>query len=474
VIERPTPTAVRPYQFPGVERSTLANGLRVLVAPMHRLPIVTVLALVDAGASGDPAGQEGLAALTARTLDEGSGALDGAALTERFEALGTSFDATADWDSTVARVTVTPNRLDAALSLFAQVLRTPRFPEADVERKRDERLDDLAQALAEPRGLADMRFTGLLYTGARFGRPAGGNAASVAGLDAAAVRGFHAAQYRPERTTLIVVGDITTDAAIALALAKFGDWKGAALVSDVSGTNARNRELDAAAANAKSARSLDLADARRRTMIITKPDAPQTELRLGHAGVPRRHPDHLAIVVMNAILGGLFSSRINLNLREKNAFTYGASSAFDWRRAAGPFVVSTAVKTEVTSRAVEEILREIDGMRAAAPSESELSLATDYLAGVFPLRFETTSAVAGALAGAVVFDLTDEWFREYRERVQAITSADVLRVAQQHLDPSRLLLVAVGDAAQIEAPLRALKHGSLEVLSASHDPSETQ
>lgn len=454
---RPTPAAVRPYQFPDVERAVLANGLRVLVAPMRRLPIVTVLALVDAGACADPEGQEGLAALTARTLDEGSGGLDGAALTERFEALGTSFEASADWDSTVARVTVTPERLDAAVSLFAEVLRAPSFPEADVTRKRDERLDDLAQALAEPRGLADMRFTGLLYAGARYGRPAGGNAASVARLDAGTVRGFHAAQYRPERTTLIVVGDISIDAAMRLATEKFGDWSGAATPA-APGTPV----------------AVDRAEGRKRSTIITKPDAPQTELRIGHVGLPRQHPAHLATVVMNAILGGLFSSRINLNLREKHAFTYGASSGFDWRRGAGPFVVSTAVKTEVTARAVEEILREIDAMRAAAPTADELSLATDYLAGVFPIRFETTAAVAGALAGAVVFDLTDQWFREYRERVQAITREDVWRAAQAQLDPSRLLLLAVGDAAQIEAPLRALEHGPLEVLTAAQDPSESE
>lgn len=456
---RPAPTAVRPYQFPTIERGALANGLRVLVAPMRRLPIVTVLALVDAGACADPEGAEGLAALTARTLSEGSGALDGTALTERFEALGTSFEASADWDSTVARVTVTPDRLDAAVALFADVLRAPSFPERDVERKRDERLDDLAQALAEPRGLADMRFSGLLYAGARYGRPAGGNAASVARLDAAAVRAFHAAQYRPERCTIIVVGDISVDDAIALVTAKFGDWKGAATANGATIVS-------------PSAKAVDRADARRRTAIIAKPDAPQTELRLGHAGLPRQHPDHLATVVMNAILGGLFSSRINLNLREKHAFTYGASSIFDWRRGAGPFVVSTAVKTEVTARAVEEMLREIDAMRAAAPTQAELSLATDYLAGVFPIRFETTAAVAGALAGAVVFDLTDEWFREYRDRVQGITRADVLRVAESQLDPSRLLLVAVGDAAQIEAPLRALGHGDLSVMAATQDPSE--
>lgn len=450
--QRPAPTAVRPYQFPAIERASLSNGLEVMVVPMHRLPIVTVMALIDAGASADPRGAEGLAALTARTLDEGTASLDGAALTERFEALGTSFEASADWDSTVARVTVTPTRLDEAVSLFAEVLRAPMFPSADVARKREERIDDLAQALAEPRGLADMRFTGLLYAGARYGVPAGGNARSVAAVGEAQLRAFHADHYGPRTTTLIVVGDITLDAALNLAQAKFGDWSSTAQVAQV--------------------RRVDESTMGRRSVIVTKPDAPQTELRIGHVGVPRGHADHVAIVVMNAILGGLFSSRINLNLREKHAFTYGASSGYDWRRGAGPFVVSTAVKTEVTDRAVQEILREIDGMRAAPPAPEELSLATDYLAGVFPLRFESTAAVAGAVAGAVVHGLSDEWFRSYRDRVQAVTGDAVHRAAVAHLDPSRLLLLAVGDAAAIEAPLAALNHGPLQVMSATQDPSE--
>jgi zinc protease len=449
---RPGPAAVRPYQFPAVHRATLSNGIRLLVAPMHRLPIVTALALVDAGAAGDPRGKEGLAALTAHTLDEGTGTLDGAALTERFEALGSSFEASADWDSTVARVTVTPAHLDTAFGLFADVLRAPSFPEADVTRKREERIDDLAQQLAEPRGLADMRFTGVTYAGARYGRPASGTAQSVGALDAAAVRAFHAAHYGPATMTLLLVGDITMDAALALAESRFGDWKSSAVPARAVG--------------------VDRVAATRSTVLIHKADAPQSELRVGHGGLPRAHPDYLAITVMNAILGGLFSSRINLNLREKNAFTYGASSGYDWRRAAGPFVASTAVKTEVTDKAVVEILREIDAMRAAPPSADELSLATDYLAGVFPIRFESTAAVAGALAGAVVHDLSEAWFREYRDAVQAITTADVHRVAQAHLDPARLLVLAVGDAAQIEAPLAALGHGTLRVLQASVDPSE--
>ena len=450
---RPMPGAPRPYEFPAVHRETLANGLRLVVAPMPRLPLVTVLALVDAGAATEARHEEGVAALTARALAEGTGALDGAAVTARFERLGTAFDATADWDSSVARLTVTTSRLEEAFALFAEVVQAPSFPAADVARLRDERLADLAQQLAEPRGLADERFEGFLYAAAsRYARAAGGTAPHVAALDDAAVRAFHAAHYGPASTTLILVGDVTPAAARAMAERRFGAWRSAA----------------------RPAAPLTAATARggRRVVVVEKADAPQSELRVGHVGVPRMHPDHLPLVVMNGILGGLFSSRINLNLRERHAFTYGASSGFDWRRGPGPFVVSTAVKSEVTARAVEEILREIDGMRAAPPAADEVALATDYLAGVFPIRYESTSSVAGALAGATMFGLPEDWFARYRERIRAVTPADVHRVAQAHLDPSRLLVLAVGDAPVIAGPLESLGLGAVERFTSEQDPAE--
>ncbi len=450
---RPVPGAPRPYEFPDVQRARLSNGVRLLVAPMPRLPLVTVLALIDAGASADPAGAEGIATLTARALGEGTSTLDGAALADRLEALGTSLESSADWDSSLARLTVMPDRLASAFALFAEVLRAPAFPAADVARLRDERLADLQQQVAEPRALADRRFTGSLYAPtSRYARPAGGTARSVSTLDAAAARAFHARHYGPATLTLIVVGDITAAAAQALAEAHFGTWQQPAAPAP---------RVDSAPAAPD-----------RRVVIVAKPDAPQTELRIGHVGVPRAHPDHLAIVVMNAILGGLFSSRINLNLRERHAFTYGASSGFDWRRGAGPFVTSTAVKSEVTDRAVEEIFREFDTMRAAPPSADEVTLATDYLAGVFPIRYETTAAVAGALAAATVFDLTEDWFRTYRDRVRAVTAADVVAAARAHLDPARALVVAVGDPRVIEPALARLAVGPTTVRAAADDPAE--
>lgn len=445
---------MRPYQFPAVHRHRLTNGLRVVVAPMHRLPLVTAMALVDAGAVEDPVGAEGLAALTARTLDEGSGSLDGAALTELFESLGTAFEASADWDSSVARITVMPQHLDSAFARFAEVLRAPSFPDRDVARRRDERLDDLAQALAEPRGLADMRFVGFLYEPtARFAHPAGGDRRSVSLLDRDGVRSFHATRYRPAVTTLVFVGDITPEDALRLAESRFGDWQGAPAAPTAAAADAVRRG--------------------RRSVLVAKPGAPQSELRIGHRGVPRGHPDYLAIVVMNAILGGLFSSRINLNLRERNAFTYGASSGFDWRRAAGPFVVSTAVQSDVTERAVQEVLRELDAIRESPPTANELSLATDYLAGVFPIRYETTAAVAGAIGGAIVYGLPDDWFETYRDRVQAVTAADVHAAARAVIHPDQLLVLAVGDADAVSKPLESIGHGALTVVTATDDATET-
>lgn len=452
-LPRPTAGAPRPYEFPAVHRDVLSNGLRLLVVPMPRLPLVTVLALVDAGAATDAVAQAGVAELTARALLEGTGDLDGAAVIAAFERLGTSVGTWADWDDSGASFTVTRSRLDAALAQFAESLRAPRFPAADVARRRDERLADLQQQLAEPRGLADERFDGFLYAAdSRYARPSGGTARTVAALDDATVRAFHAARYGPAVTSLLFVGDVTPEEAKVTAERRFGSWQAAATRVDTP---------PAAVARAD-----------RRAVLVAKPDAPQSELRVGHLGVPRAHPDHLAIVVMNAVLGGLFSSRINLNLRERHAFTYGASSGFGWRRAAGPFVVRTAVKTEVTARALEEILREIDGMRAAPPTAAEVSLATDYLAGVFPIRFESTAAVAGALANATTFGLPDDWFSTYRDRIRAITPAQVHAAAQTHLHPDRLLVLAVGDAPAIADSVAAQGVGPVTTVAAEYDPAE--
>lgn len=438
---RPTATAPRAYAFPAIERYTLANGTRIAVAPMPRLPLVTVLALVDAGAACDPAGREGAAALTIDALAEGTARLDGAALAERFEALGTGLASSSDWDAATAHIAVTPERLETAIALLGEVLTTPAFAHKDVERLKAERLASLMQQQVEPRGLADDKFAEFLFVPeSRYARPEGGTMASVRTLDTAQLRVLHAARYVPATTTLIFAGDVTGERAVQLAERALGGWRGAP---------------------PPPARVDDRVDGGQRVHIVNKAGAPQSELRVGHGGVPRDHPDYFAIVVMNALLGGLFSSRINLNLRERNAFTYGARSAFEWRRGAGPFVVSTAVKTEVSDAATREILSEIAKMREEKVSADELSLATAYLDGVFPIRYETTNAVAQAIAIAEVYGLDDGYYTTYRGRIRAVTADDVLRAARTFLHPDKLLVVAVGDAAAIRAPMEQLGAGTV-------------
>jgi len=193
---------------------------------------------------------------------------------------------------------------------------------------------------------------------------------------------------------------------------------------------------------------------------VAKPEAKQSEVRIGNVGIPRQHPDYHATVVMNAVLGGLFTSRINLNLRERHGYTYGAFSHVDWRRQAGPFVVSTAVQSEVTAPAAREAVGEIEKIRQEKVSTDELSLATSYLDGVFPIRYETTDAIAGALATLVEYHLPDDFYDTYREHVRAISTDDVLRVAQAHLRPEALQLLVVGDPESVLRPCEEIGFGT--------------
>jgi zinc protease len=444
---RPDPTAPRSYHFPAFVRATLPNGLRLVVAPVTKLPLVSISAVIDAGARTEREGEEGVAALTAQLLLEGAAGMDGAALTDRFERIGTSVEARGDWDTTTVTLTVLRERLSEALSLVRDLLRAPEFPEREVTRLKDERLAELMQLRAEPGSLADEQFARAVYAPtARYATPAAGSATSVRALTRAAVRDFYTRRYRASTTTLILAGDVTVDSARALAEQLFGDWEEGAVPT--------------------TERAIDTAPAQKLVRIVAKSDAPQSEVRVGHAGLPRRSPDYFAVTVMNAVLGGLFSSRINLNLREAHGYTYGAFSAFEWRRGDGPFTIQTAVKSEVTGAAVREILKEIDGIRSAPISESELTLATSYLDGVFPIRYETTAAIATALSNLVIHDLPESYYDDYRVQVRNVTTDDVLRAAERHLHPDQLHIVIVGDPAVITDQLAGVQGTQVEVVNA--------
>lgn len=449
---RPLPGPPREYQFPRFHRRRLANGLELVVAPVTKLPIVTVAVVVNAGAVCDPAGREGTAQLAAKLLVEGTQTSDGAELTERFERLGATIDAEADWDSAAITMTALAEHLPAAMDLLGEVIRTPAFRPREVARLKAERIAELLQLRAEPRGLADELFARFLFReSSRYARPEGGDEKSVDAIQREHLIAFYESRYLPGATSVIVAGDITVDRADELVRRAVGDWKAGtppALVGD------------------------DLpARTQRAVHIVAKPDAPQSELRIGHVGIPRNHPDFFPVNVMNAVLGGLFNSRINLNLREAHAYTYGAFSGFDWRRQAGPFVVSTAVKSDITDAAAREVLIEIDRIRAEAISPDELSLATSYLDGVFPIRFETTAAIAAALSVLVIHGLPDDYYDRYRERVRAITTEQILQAAQRYLHPDALQLVAVGDPAAIRAPLVGLGFGSVTIYDTLGEPT---
>lgn len=443
---RPEPTAPRDYLFPRFARHTLPNGLRVVVAPVHKLPVVTILAVVEAGATSEPRGREGVAQLTAQLLAEGS-AGGGVELADRFEMLGAAFDASADWDVTVARLTTTTPQLPAAVALFGQALTEPDFPERELERLKAERLAALLQRRTEPRGLADDMLSRAVYAaGSRFALADDGEADTVRAITRDDVVAFWKERYRPAGTTVVIAGDVTADEALRLVAASLGGWSG----------------------GAPPAATVDDSPARltRAVHIVHKPDAPQSELRLGHVGAPRSTPDYIQLVVANALLGGLFNSRINLNLRERHGYTYGAHSYFDWRRAAGPFLVSTAVASDVTHLAATEALGEVERFAGAPPDARELALAVDYLAGVFPIRYETTAAIAGALAGMVTYGLPDDYFDSYRDSVRGVTPEAVQATARHHIRPESLQLVVVGNAEEIRGPVEEMGFGPVFLYDA--------
>ena len=450
---RPTPAAPRSYHFPHFEQRRLANGLRLVVAPVTKLPLVTAVALVEAGASQEPEGKEGVATLTAQMLLEGAAGLDGAALADRFERIGASVEAYADWDVAAVTLSAMSTRLPESLALVRDLLRVPTFPEREVARLRDERLAELLQQLAEPRGLADEQFSRAVYESrARYAMPADGAMSTVGALTADDVRAFYAARYQPTAVTLVFAGDVTMEQVAALAESLFGDWTGEPAPE-------RRAAPDAALPG-------------RLLRVVAKSDAPQSEVRVGHIGLPRSTREYFDVLVMNAVLGGLFSSRINLNLREAHGYTYGAFSTFEWRRGAGPFVVSTAVKSDVTGDAVREILAEIERMRTDEIRDDELTLATSYLDGVFPIRYETTGAIAGALASLIIHGLPEDYYDRYREHVRGVTTASVLRAAQAHLHPDRLRVLVVGDPAMVTAPLSDVTGMPADVVAAAEAEAE--
>jgi zinc protease len=451
IAERPVPGHPRPYDFPATTRASLDNGLRVIVTPMPGRELVAASLSLRSGAVDEPPAQGGATVLAARGLTEGTELHDAIELTEAAERLGASLHAESGWDATSAGVDVPESRLGPALELLAEIVRRPSFPEDEIDRLRDERLTDLIQAKADPRRRADEAFIGTVYApSSQYHRPSGGTSETVAGLTSTQLRAVHERAANPRQAALVVAGDVDAGAVVDLARSLFGDWAGV-------DTGAATAIDDSEASDTRVVR------------VIHRPGAVQSEIRIGHRALPRRTPDYHAVSVMGAILGGLFNSRLNMNLREEKGYTYGASAGFDLRRARGPFTARAAVNTEVTVPAIHEFLKELDRIREAPVSDAELKAARDFLVGVFPLRFETPGPVAGSLAGLFVHDLPDDELDRYRAAIEAVTAADVQRVAREHIRPEAAAIVLVGDHDAFGTALDEAGVGSVEVIRDDED-----
>jgi zinc protease len=446
VAERPVPGTPRSYDFPSFERHKLANGLTLLTVHLPGRPLVSSSLVLRNGAADEPAERGGSTVLSARALTEGTERFDAIGLIEAAERLGASLHAEAGWDAYTVGVEVPAARLAPALELLAEVVAHPTFPVAEVDRIRDERLNDILQARADPRRRAEEAFAETIYTpGSPYRRPAAGLAETVGGLDREILQAAWTRGLDPSRMTLVVGGDLSGLDVPAIVDGLMGDWTAAA-GSAVAGP--------VEVASAVSERSV---------RVVHRPGAVQTEVRIGHVGLPRRIPDYHAVSVMGAILGGLFNSRLMMRLREEKGYTYGAYASFDLRRAAGPFAARAAVNTEATVPAIADTLVELERIRDGRVTDAELKAARDYLVGVFPLRFETPGPVVGAIAGLVVHDLPDDELDRYRPGIEAVTADDVLAAAREHVRTEAAAIVLVGDVDTFGSDLEAAGFGPVRI-----------
>lgn len=440
----PASAALRPFHLPAVEVRRIAGGFPIHVVPLPRLPVVTAAFVLPVGEAGLGPDEAGLARIAADALDGGTRRRSGTALAEALEAIGADAGASAGWDSTLVSISCLSDHLDEGLDLLAEMVLAPSFPDDEVERVRAQTLARIRQRASDPSSLAADRAAQLWYAeGEPYGRYVGGTEASLSALDAATIRRFVEKAYRPQGSALVLAGDVDADEVARLAERLLAGWQGEApLHTDVEG----RARFDT-----------------RTVHVIDRPGAVQSELRLGHPGVPRSVPDHAALVVGNAVLGGTFTSRLNLSLREQRGFTYGVRSRFTFRRGPGPFSVSTAVDTDVTAEAVSEAVNEVTRYVADGPSEAEVESARDYIAGVFPLSMETTDQLVGRVAELQIYGLPEDTWSRYRDEIRAVDAGAAHRAIQRCIRPEELTVVVVGDAERVVGALEQAQLGRVSV-----------
>jgi zinc protease len=448
--DRSKPPVLAPpssLKLPTIAKRSLTNGLAVWVVESHEVPIVQLSLVVRAGGGDDPQGKFGTASLTAAMLDEGAGQRSTLEIADAIEFLGASLTTTSSYDASAVRLNVPVQRLDQALPLLADVAQRPTFPEKEIERLRQERLTSLLQARDDASSIAAMAFARIVFgPDHRYGTGLIGTEQSLKALTSGDLRAFHAAYYQPANATLIVVGDTTPDTVIPQLEKTFGTWRPSAPAG-----------RDQSVPMAPQLRQ-------RQVYLVDKADAEQSQIRIGGVGVPRSTPDYFPLIVLNTVLGGAFTSRLNQNLREEHGYAYGASSAFDMRLSAGPFVAAAGVQTDKTAESVREFFKELDGIRMPIGAD-ELAKAKNYIALGFPAEFETSTDLSRRLEEQLVYRLPDDYFERYVANVMAVTAESVRSSAERYIVPSRFAVVVVGDRKTIESGVRALNLGPVQVMT---------
>ncbi len=447
--DRSKPPALGPppaLDLPGIQKRALSNGLPVWIVETHEVPVVQVNLVALVGSADDPLMKFGLANLAVAMLDEGAGSRSALEIADAIEFVGASLSTSGSFDASAVRLNVPVEGLQAALPIMADVVQRPTFPEEELNRLRQERITALIQARDEPESIAPMAFARLLYGEVhRYGTGALGTEAALRAITTADLKGFHAAYFQPANATLVVVGDVTADAVTMQLEKQFGGW-----------TNRAPAKRLAVPAAPQPARG--------EIVIVDKPGAEQSQIRIGWIGVARDTPDYFVLQVLNTILGGSFTSRLNQNLREEHGYAYGAGSRFDMRLAPGPFFASAGVQTDKTSEALREFFNELEAIGKPVP-EDELTKARNYIVLGFPSEFETTGDLSARLEELLVYKLPDNYFEQYVPRIRAVTSADVQKAAAKYVQPSRFTVAVVGDRKTIEPGIRALELGPVRVVS---------
>jgi zinc protease len=445
----PVPGEPPALKLPAIQRAELSNGLKIMLAERHETPVVDFTLIVNAGHATDVATLPGTARFAMQMLDEGTAKRDALQLSEDLAMLGAELSAGSDLDSASVSLSSLKKNLDASLALFAEVVRTPSFPEKEFARVQKLQLDAIRREKASPTSAALRVFPAFLYGEKHpYGNPysGNGNEESVRKIKLEDLKAFHQTWFKPNNATLLVVGDTTLAEIRPKLEALFGSWaKGEVPKLQIP-------RVDRPSQN--------------RIYLIDKPGAIQSVIIAGHVAPPTNNPQEPAIETLNAALGGMFTSRINMNLREDKHWSYGARTNFLDAAHQRPFLVSTSVQTDKTSESMAEIRKELDGIVGARPlTQEELEKAKSNLTLKLPGSRETRYAVAGDMERMVVYGLPDNYFTTYPERVRSLTTETITDTAKSVIFPGSVTWVVVGDLSKIREKVESLGLGEVKVVA---------